>query len=289
MATERLSGTLRGLAHDLISLETNTILSSGITGQKMPSYPHALQDIIGEYAKFLAFEVGIDVDGYCRAFRDQVVQLPEGATDALPKGMEDPDIASADNDRAARAIGLAFGRPSFSTPLPNGPWAFSLLRWLAANALAQSEHAIPEQQIAVITRIRASSDELKVVARQLKQLDGGNPYIGVTREAILGMEAQAKPPAVPPAPPQYLTVIRKIWDIGTDSIVFQTVQQLDGDVIFRVRRRVDLASRQALLKAHQEAASAATAYWQSMFELIATLISGLADRLFGPSSRGGGA
>jgi hypothetical protein len=141
----------------------------------------------------------------------------------------------------------------------------------------------------LITRIRASCDELKLITRELKQLSGGNPYIGATRAEILALDAQASPPVLPPAPPQYLTTIRKIWDIGTDSIVFQTVQQLDGDVIFRVRRGVDLSSRQALLKAHQDAAGVATAYWRSMFELLAALISGLADRIFGASaSRGDG-
>jgi hypothetical protein len=78
-------------------------------------------------------------------------------------------------------------------------------------------------------------------------------------------------------------VIRKIWDIGTDTIVFQTVQQLDGDVIFRVRRGLDLTKQQALLAAHQQACNVAMTFWRSMFELIAALISGLADRIFGSS------
>jgi hypothetical protein len=84
-------------------------------------------------------------------------------------------------------------------------------------------------------------------------------------------------------------MIRKIWDIGVDSIVFQTVQQLDGDVIFRVRRSVDLSKRPALLEAHQQACNVAMSYWRTMFELIAALISGLANRIFGASgSQGGG-
>ena len=91
-----------------------------------------------------------------------------------------------------------------------------------------------------------------------------------------------------PAPPEALTDIRKFWDIGTDTIVFQTVQQLDGDVIFRVRRGIDLARQQVLLEVHQQACHVAMSYWRSMFELIAALITGLADRIFGSSGSQGG-
>jgi hypothetical protein len=259
------------------------VLSTGITGRKMPSYPHALQDILGKYANFLADEVGINVDKFCEEFDESVRQKTSEP--------DDPDSASLENDRAARAIEPDFTVGSFSTSLANGPWSFYLLRWLAANALRQSEHRIPEQHLSVVTRIRVSSDQLKIVTRELKKLGGGNPYIDVTRDAILTLEAKtgAAAPPIPPAPPEALTMIRKIWDIGADSIVFQTVQQLDGDVIFRVRRGQDLSKRQVLLEAHQQACNVAMSYWRTMFELIAALVSGLADRIFkssGPPSGG---
>lgn len=283
MANEDWGGALRDLARDLINIETNTVLSAGITGRKMPSYPHALQDILGKYANFLADEVGIDVDKFCQEF-DECVRQKASKPD-------DPDSASLENDRAARAIEPDFTVGSFCTPLANGPWSFYLLRWLAANALSQKERRIPEQHVSVLARIRVSSDHLKIVTRELNKLGGGNPYIGVTRDAILALEAKtgAEMPAIPPAPLEALTMIRKIWDIGVDSIVFQTVQQLDGDVIFRVRRGLDLSKRQALLEAHQQACNVTMSYWRSMFELIAALVSGLAGRIFGSSgSKGGG-
>jgi hypothetical protein len=283
MANEDWGGALRELARDLINIETNTVLSSGITGRKMPSYPHALQDILGKYANFLADEVGVDVDKFCQEF-DECVRQKASKPD-------DPDSASLENDRAARAIEPDFTGGSFCTPLANGPWSFYLLRWLAANVLGQKQRRLPEQHVSVVARIRVSCDHLKIVTRELKKLGGGNPYIDVTRDAILALEAKtgAEVPAIPPAPPEALTMIRKIWDIGVDSIVFQTVQQLDGDVIFRVRSGLDLSKRQVLLEAHQQACNVAMSYWRSMFELIAALVSGLADRIFGSSgSKGGG-
>jgi hypothetical protein len=283
MANEDWGGELRELARDLIDIETNTILSIGITGRKMPNYPHALQDIIDKYANFLADEIGVNVDQFCREF-DQSVRQEASKP-------EDPDSASIENDQAAREIEPDFTvGGSYSTALPNGPWSFYLLRWLAANTLGQTERRIPEQHVSVVTRIRVSSDQLKSVTRELKRLGGGNPYIDVTRAAILALEAKAEAerPAMPPAPPEALVMIRKIWDIGADSIVFQTVQQLDGDVIFRVRRGLDLSKRHVLLEAHQQACNVAMSYWRSMFELIAALISGLADRIFDSKGRQGG-
>ena len=283
MANEDWGGALRDLARDLINIETNTVLSSGITGRKMPNYPHALQDIIGKFANFMADEVGIDVDKFCQQFDEDVRQRASRP--------DDPDSASLENDQAARAIEPDFSVGSYCTPLPNGPWSFYLLRWLAANALSQTQRRLPEQQASVLTRIRVNSDHLKIVTRELKKLGGGNPYIGVTRDAILALEAKTggTVPAIPPAPLEALTMIRKIWDIGVDSIVFQTVQQLDGDVIFRVRSGLDLSKRQVLLEAHQQACNVAMSYWRSMFELIAALVSGLANRIFGSSgSQGGG-
>jgi hypothetical protein len=289
MANEDWGGALRDLARDLINIETNTILSTGMTGRKMPSYPHALQDTLGKFANFMAYEVGIDVDAFCNEFRKRFRYPPLPGSAASP-AVEDPDKENFANDAVAREIVLDFSVGTFSTPLTNGPWAFYLMRWLAANALAQKR--IPEEDVSVVTRIRVNSDHLRIVTRRLKELgtDQSNPYIGLTREQILHMEADPGRPALLPAPPESLTMIRKIWDIGTDSIVFQTVQQLDGDVIFRARRGLDLSKRQALLEAHQQACNVAMSYWRSMFELIAALISGLADRIFGSSgSQGGGA
>ena len=280
MANEDWGNALRDLARELLSIETNTVLSAGITGRKMPAYPHALQDIIGKYANFLADDLGVNVDRFCEEF-DQRVRHRPGATD-------DPDSDSLDNDQAAREIEPDFSFGVFSTPLPNGPWAFYLLRWLASNVLKQTAHRIPDQHLSVVTRIRVSCDHLKIVTRQLQTLGGGNPYIDVTRDAILALDAMegAARPRIPPAPPEALTMIRKIWDIGANSIVFQTVQQIDGDVIFRVRSSLDLSKRQALLEAHQQACNVAMSYWRSMFELVAALISGLAGRIFGSSELG---
>jgi hypothetical protein len=289
MANEDWGEALRDLARDLINIETNTVISAGITGRKMPAYPHALQDVLGKYANFLAYQVGINVDGFCDAFRERFgyPPLPGAPAVAVP---DDPDKANFENDQRARGIEVDFSGGRFSTPLTNGPWSFYLMRWLAANALAQKR--IAEEIVSIVTRIQVNSDHLKIVSRQLEELGPGgrNPYIGVTREQILHMEANPARPDLPPAAPEALTMIRKIWDIGADLIVFQTVQQLDGDVIFRVRRSMDLTKRPGLLEAHQEACKIAMVYWRSMFELIAALISGLADRIFGSSgSRDGGA
>ena len=150
--------------------------------------------------------------------------------------------------------------PSLTMRMPNGALA-SLAgnvdphHKVAVADLILAQKSVPEQHLGVVTRIRVNSDRLRIVTRELATLGGDNPYIGAKRDEILTLAAAtgADRPAIPPAPPEALTDIRKIWDIGTDTIVFQTVQQLDGDVIFRVRRGIDLARQQVLLEAHQQA------------------------------------
>ena len=41
------------VAHNLLSLEVNTILKENMTGERMPPLPHALLDVAGEYARAL--------------------------------------------------------------------------------------------------------------------------------------------------------------------------------------------------------------------------------------------
>ena len=93
------------------------------------------------------------------------------------------------------------------------------------------------------------------------------------------MSAGSEPPRLPPAPPEHLTRIRKIWDIGTDLIVLQTVIQLDGDIIFRATKAY-AQGRHPLVEAHRRASDIGLKHWSSMFELIASLVGGLADRIF---------
>ncbi len=83
--------------------------------------------------------------------------------------------------------------------------------------------------------------------------------------------------------PDELVVLRKIWDIGLDRIVLQTVIQLDGDVISRIH--TDLAEpsprNERLLNIHNGSVSASIAFWQQLVNLLGSFLKGVTDLMRG--------
>lgn len=271
MAEQSWGETLRDLGHDLVNIETNTILSDGVTGRKMPSYPHALLDIIDKYATYLTQKIGLDLESYRDDFDRNEGQTEENRqkpSELVPRIAEDVTL---------------------SRPLHNGVETFDLLRWAACSVLAHAETATaagrplgPEKR-AVLGRIRRNCDQLKPIAEALGEMDTGKNFIGLRREDLIAKQKQSPPPKLPKATPELLTRIRKIWDIGTDEIVLQTVVQLDGDILFRARSGYSFKSKDPLMEAHQRATDLGLTHWKSMFELVASLITRLAGQIFGGS------
>lgn len=83
----------------------------------------------------------------------------------------------------------------------------------------------------------------------------------------------------------HITQIRKIWDTGTETVVMQTLVQMDGDIITRVHPRYADAAAARLHQLHNEATRTAIETWKDMALLVASLVGstfqGLADLLLG--------
>jgi hypothetical protein len=67
-----------------------------------------------------------------------------------------------------------------------------------------------------------------------------------------------------------LAVIRKIWELGTEEIAFQTVIQLDGDVVTRLQPKYANPSQRLVHAIHGEAVGVSVAFWKSLVELLET-------------------
>jgi hypothetical protein len=68
-------------------------------------------------------------------------------------------------------------------------------------------------------------------------------------------------------------IVRKAWELGTHTIVAQTVVQLDGDVILRADEDSFLtAEREPLRKMHASALRGALENWRMLFDLVAQLV-----------------
>jgi hypothetical protein len=294
---------IRSIAHDLTNIEINTIEAEGMIGRKMPSYPHALIDIAQKYGDYLgASPICLDLDAFTRTFADgqqpltrtiDRVTAPEGVKFDSPKSLED-------SFSYMRTVVPVFRHEpqQYDIKMTNGWETFELLRWAARNVLrARAEALVSKRDIAaqagfadlpptvqiVLRRINRTSDQLRTVVRQLSDLAEQNAYIGKTRWELLAMGEPAKA-----APPEYLSRIRKAWDIGVDQIVLQTVVQLDGDVIFRASPGL-LASGGPTVEAHKSVTDVGLQHWQSLFDIVISLLGRAVDTLFGAPSADPGA
>lgn len=65
-----------------------------------------------------------------------------------------------------------------------------------------------------------------------------------------------------------IALVRKIWELGTEEIAFQTVIQLDGDVITRLQPKYAEPSQHALHAIHGQAVSVSVGFWKSLVDLL---------------------
>lgn len=279
MAGSDWAAQLKEIASDLTAIEINTIAASGMTGRKMPAWPHALIDIAQKYADFLTGDsVRLDLD----AFKDDYDVFSK-----VPPQSQDKD-EEASPARELRDLPLRFraGHSSYTFQLTNGEQTFDMLRWAARNVVELSRghgpaavaptplHGPPpdmdDATRTILIRIQRSCDQLEGTAKSLRRLSAD--HIDVTRAQLQKLEDEGTTP--PRAPADAITRIRKIWDIGADQIIMQTVMQLDGDVIFRARRDALAQANQPFAQAHERATGIALGHWHNLFNLLTGLLRG---------------
>jgi hypothetical protein len=178
---------LRTIGQSLLTLEINTVVTTGLSAQKMPEVPLALHTLVQTYGDYLA-TAGFQVTrGLLRKSASRVGGLDEagtneGATKLLrelerwpfanrkftsaeqlaPGNAPDPDsrdqLVEGDNDPAP--------------DLTNGAETFEALQWAAWGAL-QTVRAggtlTGNYDSAVLSRIYANCRQLKEAARRLEQ------------------------------------------------------------------------------------------------------------------------
>ena len=87
-----------------------------------------------------------------------------------------------------------------------------------------------------------------------------------TRKEVLEEERQQKPLGRPPI--KHIVNIRKIWDIGTEHVIMQTVIQVDGDVITRIQRGMDQSKRAGFMQIHNQSIDIGLKHWRTMFDVL---------------------
>jgi hypothetical protein len=75
-------------------------------------------------------------------------------------------------------------------------------------------------------------------------------------------------------------IVRKVWEVGTESIAMQTVAQIDGDVVTRIQAARATLADQPIHDLHREAVGNAMKHWQFLVETLVTITTKAAGFLF---------
>lgn len=264
---------IQWLANKLLTLEVNTILKDHIQGTSMPSTVDALVEIEREYAdKLSEFEPpkapgAPDADKPhppMKAQFDELYVRAANARDVLTMAiaaMENAPAAAADrSERGAEALRadlLLVGR------IQDNCRSISEI----IDRYVKRQGATPmltEEHPSLFVRFFRS------IGRFFKRLVGRAP------------EPQALPqgalPAAPPEihlPPEDHIILSKIWEIGLETIVMQTVISLSGDVTTRIQPEYAKESHRMVRDLHQGAVRTSVDFWKTLADIASSLVKTL--------------
>ena len=258
-----MSNAAKELFDDLLNLEINVIVKAGMTARKMPDVPHALLDIFTDYDLWLCARAG-DLSAAWERFRP----TPQAAAlrDAAPP------------DSRLTAGGELLPRLEFAPLYDSGktirPDDFDQLRERARQseemhrALVQHDHLADQGWGIILKRIFRNCDQIKGILEG-REMDGGRREADMRTAAAKGLSRKNADPGALPLTADEVLVVRKIWEVGTETVAMQTVAQLDGDVITRVQQARMTAADKPLHDLHKQAVGNALEHWQF---LVATLV-----------------
>ncbi len=78
-----------------------------------------------------------------------------------------------------------------------------------------------------------------------------------------------------------LLVLRKAWEVGVESVVMQTVAQIDGDIVTRVQQSRIGADDAPLHHVHMSLVSSSLEHWRFLFATVASFTLGVFQSFFG--------
>jgi len=229
---------LTGTARSLLNIEVNTIVRDNMTAEPMPPLPHGLLDIAGSYASELC-SLGVDLAVY---------------------------FAVPPTDPATIVHRWSDNPGSVSDVLTVSAGTFDRLRWAAKNAnRAQGPQAarITPAKRALLDRIVNNCDTIK---EMFKRFDASiDQFIGKTRAELIGMTIQRGSYVVQV---DDLIALQKMWDIGVEEIVAQTIVHVTGDVTMRVQEAFRGPGSETLFAIHRQSIDVSVACWHYLLDVV---------------------
>ena len=251
------------IVDDLLNLEIDIIIKPGMTARKMPEPPHALLDIIGAYDTFLC-QAGNRLNPVWESLGRPAVQVRPSAESAKPQSpnrQTDPATGQLTKPLRTESVPDVISEDVFDSVRERAVEAEAVYRRLVAVA---NQTRFPEDETGVIlTRIFRNCDQIKAMLarREVSAVLGGGVDRDSARTLVLPLESSD------------IVALRKIWEIGTETVVMQTVAQLDGDIVTRIQRGRDAAVYKPLHDLHQEAVASALEHWRFLAQTVATFLS----------------
>jgi len=234
-------------ARSLLTMEANTIVRENMTGEPMPPLPHALLDIAGDYANLLC-TIGVDLPAYF----------------ATPY----PDPVSFDPALVDNAGSVSNLTVSVDT--------FDRLRWAAKHALGTGSPRITPAKRILLDRIVNNCDAIKEMFKRFgPSLD---QFKDRSRAELVAMTIHRNSYAVPV---DDLIQLQKMWDIGVEEIVAQTIVHITGDVTTRVRSGLGQPGSEALFAIHRQSIDVSVACWRYLLDVVREIAGTTIQALIG--------
>jgi len=82
--------------------------------------------------------------------------------------------------------------------------------------------------------------------------------------------------------PEEITLIRKVWEIGTQQVLLQTIVQLDGDVTSYIATpllEMHQTLQNLILGIHNDAVATSTRSWSALFNTVMNIAGKTIDRI----------
>ena len=240
---------LTEIGRDLLVMEISTIESDSITGHKMPWFPHAVIDVLTKYADWFVFtrelKMGTILGLSGPLTRDALVEL------------------------------TLDGAPDFDTKITNGWRSIEQIRRTAKLVVDDEvmrklgKKPLNDVEQSLANRIRRNCDQLKAIVVRFRGIDPWQQYFlsgealknvaqartdtgsneawtafrdadnGLTRLGIgKALDATGNPKNAVLDSDAAIR-LRKIWELGTDIIVAQTIVHVDGDTVTKFQRGIE--------------------------------------------------
>jgi hypothetical protein len=248
---------LQRIVDGLLNLEIDTIVKPGMTGRKMPVPPQALIDIIGSYDTYIC-QSATDLNAaWDRHGRPTIRVRPPAPPDQSPNRQADSE-GTINWPLAVEPALNVVNEDSFDGLRERAVEAEAVYRYLVGRIWFPDD-----DRGVVLTRIYRNCDQIKAMlsSPELKSAVGN----GVGRD-------QARDAKLPLSSADLIT-LRKVWEIGVETVIMQTVVQLDGDVVTRIQQGWETAQNKPIHDMHQDAVGNSTQQWQFLAQTVTQFLS----------------